>query len=185
MATEEPTFNVTLKSGTMEVREYPPLIAAEVVVAGDRRQAVNAGFRLLAGYVFGGNTRRESIAMTAPVVQSAAAGESIAMTAPVVQTGANGSWTVRFLMPRGYTLESLPIPKDHRVHLIPLPASRVAVVRFSGLAHEPDIQQKTSDLRAFIVTQQLVSIGQPSLARYNPPWTLWFLRRNEILIPVR
>jgi hypothetical protein len=185
MATEEPAFKVTLKNGTLEVREYPPLIAAEVLVGGDRSQAVNAGFRLLAGYIFGGNTRRQSIAMTAPVVQAQAAGESIAMTAPVVQTGANGAWTVRFLMPRGYTLDTLPTPNDQRVHLTPLPAARVAVVRFSGLAHEPDIQQKTTELRAFLAAQQLVAVGPPSLARYNPPWTLWFLRRNEIMIPVQ
>jgi hypothetical protein len=169
----------------MEVREYPPLIAAEVLVGGGRSQAVSAGFRLLAGYIFGGNTRRQSIAMTAPVVQAPAAGESIAMTAPVVQTGTKGAWTVRFLMPRGYTLDTLPTPNDQRVHLIPVPAARVAVVRFSGLAHEPDIQQKTTELRAFLAGRQLVATGPPSLARYNPPWTLWFLRRNEIMIPIQ
>jgi hypothetical protein len=185
MATEEPDFKVIQKSGALEVREYPPLIAAEVVVGGDRGQAVNAGFRLLAGYIFGGNTRRQSIAMTAPVVQAPARGESIAMTAPVVQTGANGTWTVRFIMPRGYTLDTLPTPNDQRVHLIPLPAARMAVVRFSGLAHEPDIQEKTTELRAFLAAQQLVAAGPPSLARYNPPWTLWFMRRNEIMIPVQ
>jgi hypothetical protein len=185
MATEEPAFKVTLKSGALEVREYPPLIAAEVLVGGDRSQAVNAGFRLLAGYIFGGNIRRQSIAMTAPVVQAPARGESIAMTAPVVQTGANGTWTVRFIMPRGYTLDTLPTPNDQRVHLIPLPAARMAVVRFSGLAHEPDIQQKTTELKAFVAAQQLVATGPASLARYNPPWTLWFLRRNEIMIPIQ
>jgi len=184
MATEEPSFKVTQESGALEVREYPPLIAAEVLVGGDRSQAVNAGFRLLAGYIFGGNTRQQKIAMTAPVVQ-AAAGESIAMTAPVVQSGTPGAWTVRFLMPRGYTLETLPIPNDQRVHLVPLPAARVAVVRFSGLAHEPDIQRKTAQLRTFLAVQQLVATGPPALARYNPPWTLWFLRRNEIMIPIQ
>ena len=185
MATEEPAFKVALKSGAFEVREYPPLIAAEVLVGGDRREAVSAGFRLLAGYIFGGNTRRQSIAMTAPVVQAPAKGESIAMTAPVVQTGANGAWTVRFIMPRGYTLDTLPTPNDQRVHLIPLPAARVAVVRFSGLAPEAEILQKTTELRAFLAAQQLAAIGPPSLARYNPPWTLWFLRRNEIMIQVQ
>jgi hypothetical protein len=185
MATEEPAFKVTLKSAALEVREYPPLIAAEVLVGGERSEAVSAGFRLLAGYIFGGNTRRQSIAMTAPVVQAPAKGESIAMTAPVVQTGAKGAWTVRFIMPRSYTLDTLPTPNDQRVHLIPLPAARMAVVRFSGLAREPDIQQKTTELRAFLMAQQLVATGPPALARYNPPWTLWFLRRNEIMIPIQ
>jgi hypothetical protein len=184
MATEEPAFTVNQKNGALEVREYPPLIAAEVMEGGDRSQAVNAGFRLLAAYIFGGNTRQQKIAMTAPVVQ-ASTGESIAMTAPVVQSGTSGSWTVRFLMPKGYTLDTLPTPNDQRVHLVPLPAARMAVVRFSGLAHEADIQQKTSELQAFLAAQQLVATGPPALARYNPPWTLWFLRRNEIMIPVQ
>lgn len=185
MATEEPAFKVSLQTGAMEVREYPALITAEVLVGGDRNQAVTAGFRLLAGYIFGGNTRRQSIAMTAPVMQSPAVGESIAMTAPVLQTGANGAWSVRFMMPSRYTLDTLPTPNDQRVHLITLPAARVAVVRFSGLAHERDIQQKTAELEAFITVQHLVATGPASLARYNPPWTLWFMRRNEIMIPIQ
>ncbi len=185
MATEEPAFKVTQASRALEVRDYPPLIAAEVLVGGDRSQAVSAGFRLLAGYIFGGNTGRQKIAMTAPVVQASVAGESLAMTAPVLQAGVPGAWSVRFLMPMGYTLDTLPVPNDQRVHLVPLPAARMAVVRFSGLAHEPDIQRKTAELMAFLSAQRLVATGPPSLARYNPPWTLWFLRRNEIMVPVR
>jgi hypothetical protein len=185
MATEEPSYTVRLKSGPMEVREYPPLIAAQVRVEGDRREAVKAGFRLLAGYIFGGNTRKQKIAMTAPVVQAPAKGETIAMTAPVMQTRSEGAWTVRFLMPKGYTMDTLPTPNDPQVQLIPLPAARMAVVRFSGLAHEPDIQQKTADLKAFMAAHKLVATGPPSLARYNPPWTPWFMRRNEIMIPIK
>jgi hypothetical protein len=184
MATEEPPFTVSLKAGDLEVRDYPALIAAEVTVGGDRAQAVNAGFRLLAGYIFGGNAGQKSIAMTAPVVQARAQGEKIPMTAPVTQSGGPGGWTVRFIMPKGYTLATLPTPKDARVHLVPVAPARLAVARFSGLAGEGDIKQQTEALKAFIAERHLRATGEPSLSRYDPPWTPWFMRRNEIWIPV-
>jgi hypothetical protein len=184
LATEEPPFKVTLGGGAMEVRDYPGLIAAEVTVGGDRGTAVNQGFRLLAAYIFGGNTRKESIAMTAPVVQARAGGETIPMTAPVTQSGAAGAWVVRFIMPAGHSLATLPTPKDPRVRLVALPPERIAVARFSGLAGEGDIKRQTADLIAFIAAHHLKRTGEPSLARYDPPWTPWFMRRNEIWIAV-
>lgn len=184
MAIEEPTYTATLQQGALEVRDYPARIAAEVTVTGQRGEAVSAGFRLLAAYIFGGNTRRQSIAMTAPVVQAPVAGEKIAMTAPVTQTGQDNAWIIRFGMPSNYKLDTLPAPNDPKVRLIAIPATRFAVIRFSGLASEPDIESKTAELNAFIAAQGLHPAGPPSLARYNPPWTLWFLRRNEVMIPL-
>ena len=190
MATEEPAHTVSLQDGSFEVREYPALVAAEVSVSGNRDEAASAGFRLLAGYIFGGNTRRQSIAMTAPVVQSQQAsqtegrGESIAMTAPVIQTENAGAWTVRFIMPSSYRIDTLPTPNDARVKLIALPPSRYAVIKFSGLAKADDIEKQTAELQRFIVKHKLSPIGPASLARYNPPWTLWFMRRNEIMLPL-
>ena len=182
-AVEEPKYTVTQESGAFQVREYPALVAAEVTVGGTRDQASNAGFRLLAGYIFGGNQGRQSIAMTAPVVVQAQ-GQAIPMTAPVTQTETAGAWTIRFNMPHGYTLASLPRPNDPRVHLIALPPSRVAVVRFSGLAGTAEIARRTAALTAFIDANHLRAAGPPSLARYNPPWTLGPFRRNEIVIPL-
>ena len=150
VAVEEPKFETTLREGAFEVRRYPSLIAAEVTVGGSRDQASNDGFRLLAAYIFGGNTRRESIAMTAPVVQARSSGQSIAMTAPVVQTGTPGAWTVRFIMPAAYTMASLPVPNDPRVRLITVPSARLAVLRFSGLARPNDVTRRTSELKAWI-----------------------------------
>lgn len=184
MATEEPSFKVSFRDGDFEVREYPTLIAAEVTVGGDRAEASNAGFRLLAGYIFGGNTRKQSIAMTAPVVQSTVKSESIAMTAPVMVAGELGAWTVQFIMPSAYTLDTLPIPNDSRVRLKVLPPARVAVVTFSGFAHEPDLRKKTAELEAFTSARKLPVVGAASLARYNPPWTPWFMRRNELMVPL-
>lgn len=184
MATEEPAYRSILQETPFEIREYPSLIAAEVTVYGDRSEAVSAGFRLLAGYIFGGNTRKQSIAMTAPVIQNESPNEKIAMTAPVMQSPDPSGWIIRFIMPASYTLETLPTPNDPKVRLVSLPPKRLAVVRFSGLVDDNDVEQQSNVLRAFIAQQKLTAIGTPSLARYDPPWTLWFLRRNEIMLEV-
>lgn len=184
MATEEPSFTVAVHEGDFEVRDYPALVVAEVSVSGSRDEASSAGFRLLAAYIFGGNTRRQNIAMTAPVLQERASGESIAMTAPVTQSGGDGAWVVRFTMPATYALESLPAPNDARVRLVSVPPQRHAVVRFSGLARPDEVDRRTGALRTFIEQQHLSATGAPSLARYDPPWTLWFMRRNEVWIRI-
>ena len=184
MATEEPPFTVELAQGAFELRQYPPLVVAEVSVTGERKEAAGKGFRLLARYIFGGNTGKQGIAMTAPVIQAPAAGETISMTAPVLQTGGNGHWTVRFVMPRGSKLETMPQPNDPQVHLHLLAAARMAVVRFSGLAGKDDVAANTAALMRFIKDRHLQATGSPALAQYNPPWTLWFLRRNEVMIPI-
>ncbi len=185
MATEEPAFVVSMKEGAFEVRNYPALVVAQVTVNGTRDEASNAGFKLLAGYIFGGNTRKQSIAMTAPVVQAPSANEKIAMTAPVLQTNVPGqadAWTVRFIMPKEYTLDTLPTPNDAKVQLMTLPPARFAAVTFSGLAREGDVAQRTAELNTYMASHALQAAGPPALARYNPPWTPWFMRRNEVLI---
>ena len=184
MAVEEPPYTVEIQAGSIQVRDYPPVIAAEVTVGGDRGAAVNAGFRLLAGYIFGGNSRKQSIAMTAPVVQARGGGVTIPMTAPVTQGGGPGAWVVRFIMPRGSTLATLPTPNDARVHLRALPAARIAVSRFSGFTADGDIRRETRALEAFLAEYHLRAAAKASLARYDPPWTPWFMRRNEIWIPL-
>ncbi|MFM9935430.1 MAG: SOUL family heme-binding protein [Novosphingobium sp.] len=184
MATPEPPFTVRLAQGDFSVRDYPALVVAEVTVIGDRSDAASQGFRLLAGYIFGGNTRRASIAMTAPVIQQPAGSTKIAMTAPVLQSGAGKTWTVRFVMPEGSTLEKLPKPNSSRVRLHALPPTRMAVVKFSGLVWPSTISARTAALQDFMKVHHLQVIGAPSLAQYNPPWTLWFMRRNEVMIPI-
>jgi hypothetical protein len=183
MAVEEPPFKTTITDGQFEVREYPALTVAEVTVPGDQTQAAGRGFRLLAGYIFGGNTRKQHIAMTAPVGETPV-GEKIAMTAPVSQTEQAGQWTVRFTMPSGQTLQTLPAPKDPQVHLRLAPPTRTAVVRFSGLANPRLVAKQTQALRAWMKTYRLAEAGPPTLAQYDPPWTLWFMRRNEVMIPI-
>jgi len=183
MAVEEPAFKTILHEGGFEVRDYPALVVAEVTVTGGQKEAAGKGFRLLAHYIFGGNKQSQKIAMTAPVVQEST-GEKIPMTAPVTQTKKSEAWVVRFIMPPGSSLDGLPIPNDPRVELRALAPARFAVLRFSGLAQEDDVAAKTAELMKLVSAHRLNSTGMPSLAQYNPPWTLWFLRRNEVMVPV-
>jgi hypothetical protein len=187
MATEEPAFKLVAQDGAFSVREYPALVVAEVTVPGDQDTAVRAGFRLLASYIFGGNSPKQRIPMTAPVTQAPASpGERIAMTAPVTQASAGpGVWVVRFTMPAGYSLQTLPRPDDARVRLQALPPTRMAVVRFSGRAPATEVERRTALLHQFMATHGLHAAGPPTLARYNPPWTPWFMRRNEVMIPLQ
>ena len=179
---EQPSYTIVDSWGDIELRDYPRLIAAEVEVPGERKQAINAGFRMIADYIFGNNAPRQKIAMTAPVTQQA--GEKIAMTAPVSQQASGSVWKVRFIMPSSYTLETLPTPNNPNVKLIKIPAERVVAIRFSGLAGDDTVSRQRKLLLERIARQGLTVHGEPTLAFYNPPWTLPFLRRNEILAKV-
>jgi hypothetical protein len=183
MAVEEPAFKPVLKDGAFEVRDYPALVVAEVTVSGDQKQAAGNGFRLLAGYIFGGNRTKQSIAMTAPVAQ-APASQKIAMTAPVTQIQGGKTWVVQFSMPSAYSLETLPTPNDPRVKLRQLPPTRFAVLRFSGLARQDVVAARTVELETQVKARRMTAVGPASLAQYNPPWTPGFLRRNEVMIPI-
>ncbi len=183
MAVEEPKFAVVDKDGPFEIRDYPGRIVAEVNVAGDRNAASSAGFRLLAGYIFGGNAGRNSIAMTAPVNQTRA-GVKIAMTAPVNLSGESGDWLVQFTMPSEYSVEDLPTPNDQRVRIRSAPPTRAAVLTFSGLTRDHVVSRRTKELLEFVRNRNLTPADAPILARYDPPWTPWFVRRNEVMIAV-
>lgn len=179
---EQPPYAIVESWGDIELRDYPQLIAAEVEVPGERKQAINAGFRMIADYIFGNNAPRQKIAMTAPVTQQA--GEKIAMTAPVSQQADGSLWRVRFFMPSSYTLDTLPTPNNPNVKLIRIPAERVAAIQFSGSAAEDSISRHRKLLLERVARQGLTVHGEPTMAFYNPPWTLPFLRRNEILAKV-
>ena len=183
VAVEHPAFKSVVTDGAFEIRDYPALVVAEVTVPGGQKQAASRGFRLLAGYIFGANRTRQTIAMTAPVAQ-APAHETIAMTAPVSQTQAAGQWVVRFTMPHRYTLETLPRPDNPQVRVQQTPPQRFAVIRFSGVASPDRVATQTTALEQWLKTRALVPTGPATLAQYDPPWTLWFMRHNEVMIPV-
>jgi len=179
---EQPQYHVVEQHGDIELRDYPPMIVAETEVPGTRARAIDAGFRAIADYIFGDNLAAQKVPMTAPVTQQASA--TIAMTAPVTQQGDGDRWQVRFIMPASYTLATLPKPKNPAVILRELAGKRQAAIRFSGLAGDDSLRRHTAELRAFLASRRIAAIGPPSYAFYNPPWTLPFLRRNEVLLEI-
>jgi len=183
MAIEEAPYTVVKESGIFEVRDYKPHILAETVVDGTLEDAGNKAFRRLFNYISGSNHSRSSLAMTAPVSQESS-GEKISMTAPVSQQPSSRKWAVSFTMPTRYTLVTLPIPDDSSIILRQVPAHRVAAVRYSGFWSEERFLRYRQELEQWITSNNLKVTGEPVWARYNPPFTLWFLRRNEILIPI-
>jgi effector-binding domain-containing protein len=179
LAIETPDYKVVSKQGDFELRDYPAQTVAEVVIEGDQQGAVRRGFRRLADYIFGANSGGQKIAMTAPVAQTpVAAGQTSASALD------SKHWTVRFDMPRSQNLAALPKPNNGDIRLVTLPPSRVAAVRFAGLMSDGAAAKETTALLSFIETSGLKAVGPPTLAQYDPPWTLWFMRRNEVLIPV-
>lgn len=166
---EQPPYESVSLDGDFELRDYPELAVAEVTTTGERQQAVSAGFGPLAGYIFA--KERE--------------GEKIAMTAPVTQTAEGREWIVRFIMPSQYTLETLPRPAGSQVRLETLPPRRMAAVRFSGVANDALIAEQEARLVAWMQQRDLSVAGVPTYAYYNDPFTPGFLRRNEVLVPVR
>lgn len=176
---ELPPYTVLMQSEQAEIRQYAPQLVAEVTVEGERDDAINAGFRILAGYIFGDNESASKVAMTTPVTQTPAS-EKIAMTTPVTQSKAGPAWVVRFGMPKQYTKETLPKPKDPRIRFVITPPSKRAAVRFSGFAGDTKIAEQTTRLEAFIIQQKLKRIGEPVIAFYDAPFTLPWNRRTEI-----
>ncbi len=183
MATDEAPYTVVKTDDIFELREYQAQILAEIIVDGDLEGAGNKAFRPLFRYISGDNTSRGKIAMTAPVSQEQK-GEKIAMTAPVSQQSARGKWVVSFTMPASYTMETLPVPDDPNIKLRQVPARRVAAVRYSGLWSEEKYLLNKEKLVKWLKDNRFTASGEPVWARYNAPFTLWFMRRNEILIPV-
>ena len=202
MAVEEPAFELLEKSENIEIRQYRPVIVAETFVDGDLSSASNNGFRLIADYIFGNNQSMrmsadkpsEKIAMTAPVsVEPVAPAERIAMTASVnVEPQGDFAkgmmqarrWRIQFTMPGEYSMATLPRPRNPAVTVRDVPGKRYAVLVFSGFAGEEKAQQKTGELLVWLKAKNIRAVATPQLARYNPPWTLPFLRRNEILVEV-
>ena len=186
-ATEEPEYQVVRELADIEVRQYAAYAVAEVVVAGPAGEAGNQAFPILAGYIFGKNKGERKFAMTAPVTQ-AATPVKLEMTAPVTQTAAPGGFVVQFVLPKGVTVASAPEPLDARVQLREVVPAPVAVIRYSGFWSESNYQEQLSRLETALRSANLAWVGEPVYARYNAPFTPWFLRRNEIwlyLVPTR
>ncbi len=180
---EQAKYTVLETHGSIEIRDYDPMIVAEVEVSGEREAAIQEGFRMIADYIFGNNIAAKKVAMTAPVIQQAS--EKISMTAPVTQQIDGSHWKVSFVMPGSYTLATLPKPKNDAVKLKEIGNKRFAAIRFSGTGSEENLQKHTRALEQFLEERQLKAISGPTYAFFNPPWTLPLLRRNEVMIEIK
>jgi len=190
MAIEEPKYRVIEQAGGFELRVYDPKIIAEVEVSGNIKKASNKGFKLIAGYIFGDNTSRKStdstnnnekISMTVPVTMQAQS-EKVAMTAPVTMKQSGEKWHMHFVMPSSYTLATLPKPNNPKVKVRQVDGAKYAVIRFSGWTDKAKVAKKTAELEKWMKSRNIIAKGKPELARYNPPWTPPFFRRNEVMI---
>ena len=190
MAIEEPKYTVVEKHDRYEIREYAPYVVAQTKVTGSFDEMGGKAFRILVKYISGENQQRSKIKMTAPVIQenSYQSGQKIKMTAPVMQEVDANSPTqavFSFVMPQSFTLDSLPVPLDKRITLKEIPAKTVAVLQYSGSWGEEKYKQNEAMFLNALNNANIKTIGRPSFARYNSPFTLWFMRRNEIMIEVQ
>ena len=180
---EKPDYKVIQSEQNIEIRQYGPMIIAEVEVDGKREDAIGDGFRLLADYIFGNNTVQQVISMTAPVQQKE--NQKIAMTAPVQQQSMGKSWRMSFVMPSKYRLDSLPVPNNNRVRLKEILTKKFVIIEFSGTNSNENVTKHENQLMNYIEANQINIIGSPKYAFYNAPWTLPFLRRNEVMIEIK
>jgi len=179
---EKPDYKVIQSEQNIEIRQYEPMIIAEVEVDGKREDAIGDGFRLLADYIFGNNTVQQVISMTAPVQQKE--NQKIAMTAPVQQQSTGKSWRMSFVMPSKYSMDSLPVPNNNRVRLKGILSKKFVVIEFSGTNSNENVTEHENQLMNYIEANQIKINGSPKYAFYNPPWSLPFLRRNEVMIEI-
>ena len=183
MAIEEAKYEVIIKDNKFEIRDYAAHILAETIVEGNLEDAGDEAFKRLFRYISGDNRSGNKMAMTAPVSQEPMR-EKIEMTAPVGQQRVKESWVVSFMMPGSYTLETLPEPEDPKVMLRQVSARRIAALRYSGFWSEKGYLKHKAELESRIHKMGLTRVGDAIWARYNSPFMPWFLRRNEILIPI-
>jgi hypothetical protein len=184
--TEQVSYAVIAHLGeNTEVRRYPPRLVAETsVTAADESSARNKAFRILFDYISGANRAQKKVAMTAPV-ETAAAPETIAMTAPVeTKAQAGGPYAMRFFLPADYTVETAPEPTNPEVRIVEVPERTLAVLRFSGSRGADNVARHASELDRVVAGSSWRAVGEPTTLFYDPPWTISFLRRNEVAVPV-
>ena len=184
---EEASYEVLGEYGQIEVREYNELVIAETSVDAGYEEAGNIAFKRLFAYISGKNVTKVKIVMTTPVMAKEGAsidGEKVAMTTPVLGERQEQGWRYGFVLPGSYSIEKAPVPSDPLVTLAVIPKKKVAVIRYSGSWNEESMRQKSNELKNWIRTNRLEPASKPRSAGYDPPWTIPFLRRNEIMIDV-
>lgn len=185
MTIETLGYTVLEKDGKFEIRDYESYITAEVEIQDSYNSALLQGFRILADYIFGNNRKKQQIAMTSPVMQTAAASERIPMTAPVLaQKAANDSYLISFVVPQKYTMDTLPEPVSGDIRFRVIEAQRAAVLMFSGYLNNRTFTKKTGELKSWLDKKGLEPGSNFISCQYNPPWVPGFFRRNEIMVSI-
>ena len=188
MSYEEPSYTVVYEEDGVEYRQYDSYLVSETVIenASTKDAAGDEGFRRLFRYISGSNETSAKVAMTVPVSQSMSPGpsEKIAMTVPVQQSSSAAGWRVSFMLPSQYTLETAPQPKDSRVYVREVPERLVAVRRFSGRWTEVNFNKQAALLEQHVIDKELNALGDIERANYNSPFSLPFMRRNEVMLAV-
>ena len=180
---EKPKYIVNFTEEDIESRSYDSMIVAEVLIKNSREESISQGFRVLADYIFGNNVSAEKIPMTSPVIEQKS--EKIPMTAPVKQQIKDNIWSIQFIMPAQYSMDSLPKPNNNTVKIKLIPPAEYVVIKFNGKNENKNIQIHEDKLKEFIEKKDLEVKGKPIYAFYNPPWTIPILRRNEIMIEIK
>ncbi|MCX7085401.1 MAG: heme-binding protein [Methylococcales bacterium] len=182
---EEPQYQILQDYGNIQIRQYPTLLVAKTEINGDYKTSGNQGFKRLAGYIFGKNQSQQQISMTAPAIQEKQSAEHIAMTAPVIQQKSGDNWYMAFVLPSTYTLANAPIPLDPAIKLTEIPSKKLAVLSYTGRLSEQGIKEKSTELNTWLMQHNYTVLYPAQSAAYDPPWTLPFLRRNEIHIQIK
>jgi effector-binding domain-containing protein len=175
----EPPFTMITTQKNISIRQYPPLAVAQIEVEGNRETAVDTGFRLLADYIFGQNVEGKKMEMIAPVIEQGIPSHP-SVYAQEHKLDAN-KWLIQFFMPINQPIESLPKPINEAIKLTTLPAKKLIVIRFSGRGDQSSLLHQLNELDQFIAENDVKVKGEPMLAFYNPPWTIPFFKRNEIM----
>ncbi len=178
----QPDYQVTAQVDDVEFRTYEPFVIATTQLAEPGDPGLKSGFRTLAGYIFGGNSPGEKIAMTAPVLQQNDPGESLPMTAPVLQTAEE--MRMAFVMPKGRNLDNLPIPENAKVVLTNVDWGEAAAIEFSGRGNQERFREAEQTLRQVLKDAGRLPSGPALYAQYNSPSAFPPLRRNEVIIPL-
>ena len=179
----EPKYQILVDSDKIEIRQYPPMVVAQTVVNTDYKDSSSQGFNRLAGYIFGNNKNEQKMSMTAPVFQE----QEFAimdMMVPVMQQKTQKVWLMAFVLPQNYTVSSAPTPLDSAVLIKEIPSKKVAVIKYSGSLSEQGIEEKSEELKHWLFKKGYKPISTSRSAAYDPPWTLPFLRRNEVHIDI-
>ena len=180
---DEPNYQVLNDYGHIQIRHYPALVVAQTEVNADYKESSSQGFQRLAGYIFGNNKKQQKMAMTAPVIQEQEA-ENMAMTAPVIQQKSGSVWMMTFVLAKGYSVSTAPVPLDPAVMIKEITGKKVAVIQYSGRLSELGIEEKSEELKNWLAKQGYQAISPSRSAAYDPPWTLPFFRRNEVHIDI-